>query len=77
MIVTLSKSKDIVVVKQETKTITTLTIDRIVDNPKQKFVRCFISELNEPVTLWEGDEYDAIGQWVDTDVEKKLKELFK
>ena len=27
------------------------------------------------VALWQGEEYDAIGQWTDTDVINKLKSL--
>lgn len=26
--------------------------------------------------LWEGIEYDAIGQWTDKDIENKLSEIF-
>jgi hypothetical protein len=41
-----------------------------------KLVRCFVEELEQPITLWEGSAYDAIGQWTDTDVTNRLNELY-
>lgn len=77
MKITLSKPKEITIVEKKTETIQELTIERTVDVPKARIVRCFIAELKEPVILWEGDAYDQAGQWTDTDVEKRLKEIFK
>lgn len=65
-----------VIQPQITKTITTLTINHINDYPELKCVKCFIKELNSPITLWEGDEYDEIGQWTDTDVFAKLNQIY-
>jgi hypothetical protein len=76
MKINLTKSKEIVIVERKTETIKELTIERIVDLPGQKIVRCFIMELKDPVVLWEGAAYDKVGQWTDTDVELRLKELF-
>lgn len=28
------------------------------------------------LTLWEGDTYDTIGQWTDTDVDNRITEIF-
>jgi hypothetical protein len=53
-----------------------LTVNRIVDLPKQKVVRCFIEELEDPIVLWKAEAYDAIGQWTDTDVTNRLNELY-
>jgi sugar diacid utilization regulator len=76
MKITLTQPKEIVIVEKKTETIQELTIERTVDLPGQKIVRCFIIELNEPVVLWEGNAYDQIGQWTDADVEMRLKEIF-
>lgn len=76
MKITLQEPKEITLIEKKVKTITTLTIDRVVDLSSQKLVRCFIEELNEPITLWKDEEYDEIGQWTDEDVEMRLKELF-
>jgi hypothetical protein len=56
-------------------TLTELTIKRIVDLSEEKIVRVFIEELNSPLILWEGDSYDEIGQWTDSDVQSRIIEL--
>lgn len=76
MNITLTNPKTIVLQEAKTKTIDTLTVNRVVDLPKQKIVRCFVEELDEAVTLWEGASYDSIGQWSDADVQNRLTALF-
>jgi hypothetical protein len=46
----------------------------MVDKPSLKEVKVITRELGS-ITLWEGDEYDAIAQWTDTDVINRIKEL--
>lgn len=65
---------DVVVVTEQTKTLSQITILQMVDMPSSKEVRVMTRELG-PITLWSGAEYDAIGQWTDTDVENRIKEL--
>lgn len=76
MNINLNNPKKIVLQEEKSKTVSSLTVNRIVDLPKQKVVRCFIEELEEPIVLWKGDAYDAIGQWTDTDVTNRLNELY-
>lgn len=76
MNITLNNPKKVVLQEEKSKTITSLTVNRIVDLPKQKTVRCFIEELQEPIVLWEGAAYDAIGQWTDSDVQARLTALY-
>ena len=76
MEITLQTPQTIVIKPEETKTLEKLTVMRMVDLPNEKKVRVFIKELREPITIWEGDEYDAIGQWTDSDVQTKLTELY-
>jgi hypothetical protein len=76
MQISLSNPKKVVLQEEKSKTVTTLTVSRIVDLPKKKMVRAFVEELDEPVVLWEGDAYDAIGQWSDTNVQARLTELY-
>jgi hypothetical protein len=76
MEITLQTAKTVVVTPEKTKTFNTLTVMRMVDLPAQKKVKVFVKELKEPVTLWEGAEYDSIGQWTDSDVQAKLTELY-
>lgn len=74
--ITLTNPKKIILQEEKSKTISTLTIVRVVDLPIQKIVRVFLEELDEPVVLWEGAEYDAIGQWSDSDVYAKLNSIY-
>jgi hypothetical protein len=76
MIINLLNTKTVTLQEAKIKTINTITVNRMVDIPTQKIVRVFIEELPEPVTLWEGAAYDAIGQWSDTDVTNRLNELY-
>jgi hypothetical protein len=76
MQINLSNPKKVVLQEEKSKTVTTLTVNRIVDLPKKKIVRAFVEELDEPVVLWEAASYDAIGQWTDTDVQTRLTELY-
>jgi hypothetical protein len=55
--------------------ISEVTVERIIDLPQQRIVRVFISELNAPLILWEGDAYDQIGQWTDLQAEARILEL--
>jgi hypothetical protein len=76
MNITLTNPKKVVLQEEKSKTISSLTVNRVVDLPKQKMVRVFVEELDEPVTLWEGAAYDASGQWTDTDVIVRLTALY-
>jgi hypothetical protein len=76
MNITLTNPKTVVLQEAKSKTITTLTVNRVVDLPKQKVVRCFVEELDEPIVLWEGAAYDAAGQYTDTDVQNRLLALY-
>jgi len=76
MVITLSASHSVTIKPAITKTISTLTVNRLVDLPNQKMVKCFVDELNEPIILWQGTDYDTIGQWTDVDVENRLNALY-
>jgi hypothetical protein len=76
MSITLNSPKKIVLQEEKSKTVSTLTVNRVVDLPKQKIVRCFIEELDDAIVLWEGAAYDAAGQWTDANVEARLIELY-
>ena len=76
MQINLQNPKKVVLQEEKSKTITTLTVNRVVDLPKQKIVRVFVEELDEPIVLWEGAAYDAAGQWTDSDVQTRLTALY-
>lgn len=76
MQINLTNPKRIVLQEERSKTISTITVERMVDLPSAKIVKCFMKEIDEPVVLWEGAAYDAIGQWTDADVEARLTALY-
>lgn len=76
MEIQLNSPKKIVLQEEKSKNIDKLTVVRVVDLPKQKVVRCFCEEVDDAIVLWEGDVYDAIGQWTDVDVQNRLAELY-
>jgi len=75
MEIQLSQPKDVVIVKERKKTIEKITVLEVIDNSSKKKITANTQELGG-VTLWKGDDYDAIGQWTDTDVINKLNELY-
>ena len=64
-----------IVTPQVVKTVSEITITHMTDNPIDKMVSVRTKELGR-VVLWKDAEYDAIGQWTDSDVEARLHELF-
>lgn len=71
------------VIQQEISiTISEINVLSTTDNPKDKIVSAVIeivsdSDQTQSISLWEGEKYDAIGQWTDSDVIKRIKELYK
>jgi hypothetical protein len=52
-----------------------ISVDHYIDSPSYKTVTAYTKQVGA-IVLWEGDAYDAIGQWTDSDVEARLLELF-
>lgn len=75
MEITFDPPKDLVVVKQQVKNIDKITIASMYDFPERKIVQANTREIGV-IVLWEGAEYDAIGQWTDTDVINRINELY-
>jgi hypothetical protein len=75
MEITLTKPKEIVVFAERKKTITKVEINEVVDNSKTKTITAKTNEFGS-VVLWKGADYDTIGQWTDTDVINKIKEIY-
>lgn len=75
MEISISNPKSVVIVPEQKKTVSKITVQRMVDLPNQKKVIVFTEELGQ-IVLWEGAAYDAIGQWTDESVSAKLTELY-
>lgn len=75
MKVVFETEKEITVVSPRTKKFTELVVNSLTDSPSEKKVNANIRGVGN-VTLWSGAEYDAIGQWTDTDVINKLNQIY-
>jgi len=79
MEVILSKKKDIVFRTEEKINTDKIKVIQVTDNYSSVIALLSIGggELDRTMslTLWAEADYEAIGQWTDTDVETRLKEL--
>ena len=55
--------------------VTSVNVERIVDLPKQRIVRAFLKELQQPLVLWSDEAYDAIGNWTQEQAEARILEI--
>ena len=71
----ISLDKNVVVVAEQTAN--TVKVLQIEENPDEKRVvaTTSLNGLLRRFVLWEGDSYDQIGQWTDTDVINRVKEV--
>jgi len=73
MAITLSKPVSVSVTVQQP--ISTVTVERYADIPPAKEVRVFLRELQGPIVLWSGADYDAIGDWTEAQAEAKIIDI--
>ena len=75
MEITFNALKDIVTIPEVRKQVFSLNIMSITDLPDRKTVYAITTDRIN-ITLWEGEAYDAIGQWTDADVINRIQELY-
>lgn len=51
-------------------------ITEMIDKPKEKKVIAYTEGLPGYVILWEGSDYDAIGDWTNQNVIDRINEIF-
>jgi hypothetical protein len=74
MNIKLTTEKRIVIKPEEAKLIKEVTVNSINDNYTMKRITAITKEAGS-ILLWSGSEYDAIGQWTDTDVVNRINEI--
>jgi len=52
-----------------------IEVRRLIDDSENKRVTAITKNLGE-IILWEGESYDEIGQWTDTDVTERLISIY-
>ena len=75
MEITFNTPKEVVTTKEVKNTFASITVASVTDRPSRKLVTANTLE-GFTITLWEGDAYDAIGQWTDADVVNRINELY-
>lgn len=68
--------KTIVITPEVVGTFDSIDITSIIDISDSKLIIATTKDGNS-ITLWQGEEYDAIGQWTDTDVVNRINELYQ
>lgn len=82
----LPSEKEITTVPAQTVLTDCILVNQVVDNgtnvvamitPIPKGVKALNPNERRPISfvLWEGEDYAKIGQWTDSDVETRIKEL--
>ena len=67
--------KEYVIREAIKKTLSTISIEYVKDEAEFKIISAFTKEAGN-VILWQGADYDLIGQWTDTDVINRIKTIF-
>ena len=75
-VVTLPTPKVIRKIPSSQVVVSKIEIDHFVDSPSEKVLEAYDKKIGK-IVLFEGDAYDAIGNWTNEDVEKRLKEIYK
>jgi hypothetical protein len=71
-----NEQKTIVVVQEQSVTIDKIVIREMIDRPNERVVYVYTEGIPGVIKLWEGDEYDTIGDWTNQDVIDKINEIY-
>lgn len=74
--VAFSSPKVVREIPAQTVSVSKIEIDYFIDSPADKKVEAYTRQVGK-IVLWEGDAYDAIGDWTTADVEAKIKDIYK
>jgi len=75
MEITFNKPTEILIISERKISVEKITIVEVVDNPSRKIVWATTKEVGK-VILWKDADYDAIGQWTDSNVSNRVIELY-
>jgi len=75
MKIELNKATEVVVVTEKKISVEEITINELIDLPARKMVVAKTKEIGQ-VILWKDADYDAVGQWTDSDVIARISELY-
>lgn len=76
MIVTFDSPIKVIQVPEKSATLASVTVTSMTDQPGARKVYAQLAE-GQNLLLWSDAAYDAIGQWTDSDVEARVKEILE
>jgi hypothetical protein len=75
MKIELNNATEVVVVTEKKISVSEITINELIDLPTRKMVVAKTKEIGQ-IVLWKDADYDAVGQWTDSDVIARISELY-
>jgi hypothetical protein len=76
LIIEFNQEREIFKVPEKSVTATKIIITEMIDKPKEKKVLAYTEGLPGYIILWEGSDYDAIGDWTNKNVIDRVNELY-
>ena len=76
LIVSLTEPKVVKEIPAYQVILSEIEIDYFIDSPADKIVEAYAKNIGK-IVLWEGDAYDAIGDWTNANVVTRLNEIYK
>ena len=75
-VVPLGGSKVIKEIPAQQVSLSEIEVIQFIDSPSRKTVEAFCKKFGR-IVLWEGDDYDAIGDWTNADVTARLNQIYQ
>lgn len=75
MEIVINNPREFVIIPEKKAVVDKITVLNVTDHGPSKIVTAFTREFGN-IILWQAEEYEAIGQWTDMDVENRLNELY-
>lgn len=75
MEIVINNPREFVIIPEKKAVVDKITVLNVTDHGPSKIVTAFTREFGN-IILWQAEEYEAVGQWTDMDVENRLNELY-
>jgi len=76
LIIEFNQEREIFKVPERSVMGTKIIITEMIDKPKEKKVLAYTEGLPGYIILWEGSDYDAIGDWTNQNVIDRVNQLY-
>lgn len=76
ILIKFNQPKEIIAVPEQKFTISEIVIREFVDKPNEKVVTAYTEGFPGSITLWQGEQYDIIGEWTTQNAIDRIKEIY-